>query len=133
MGAQHAGQKAAGLPGLAVKLIGERHRSAAAAHSSRTLPVTRVVTLSNALGFSTASRRRASSDSFRSYCSAMASACSQVEWSGQAGPEAIMSSGSPRISLSTTANTRAGAQARANRPPLTRDSRLRMASSGSTA
>ena len=37
-----------------------------------------------------------------------------------------MSSGSPRMSLSTTANTFAGAQAWANRPPLTRDSRLRM-------
>ena len=37
-----------------------------------------------------------------------------------------MSRGSPKISLSTTLNTRAGAQASANRPPLTADSRLRM-------
>ena len=37
-----------------------------------------------------------------------------------------MSSGSPRMSLSTMLNTSAGAQACANRPPLTAESRLRM-------
>ena len=56
----------------------------------------------------------------------MASASAQVEESGQAGPEAIMSSGSPGMSLSTMLNTCAGAQASAKRPPLTSDSRLRM-------
>ena len=56
----------------------------------------------------------------------MARACAQVEVSGTAGPLAIISSGSPRISLSTMLNTCAGAQLCANRPPLTPDRRLRM-------
>ena len=56
----------------------------------------------------------------------MAIACPQVEVSGTAGPLAIISSGSPRMSLRTMLNTCAGAQACANRPPLTPDRRLRM-------
>ena len=85
-----------------------------------------VRTLSSALGVSTSRQAQAVSLSFRAYFSAMARACSAVEGSAAAGPEAIMSSGSPRMSDSTTASTLAGAQWRANRPPFTLDSCLRM-------
>ena len=100
--------------------------SAAARHSSRTLPVIFVVTLGSVLGVSCRSRAAAAGESASRYFSAMAAACAQVELSGQAGPLAIISSGSPRMSLSTTLYTAAGAQASANRPPLTADSRLRI-------
>ena len=49
-----------------------------------------------------------------------------VELSGQAGPEAIMSRGSPIISESIIAIMRALLQAMANLPPFTAESRLRM-------
>ncbi len=77
-------------------------------------------------GVSCRSRAAAAGESASRYFSAMAAACAQVELSGQAGPLAIISSGSPRMSLSTTLYTAAGAQASANRPPLTADSRLRI-------
>ena len=48
-----------------------------------------------------------------------------VDVSGYAGPDAIISSGSPRISLSTIVKTCAGAQCSANRPPFTALIRLR--------
>ena len=85
-----------------------------------------VVTLGSVLGVSCRSRAAAAGESASRYFSAMAAACAQVELSGQAGPLAIISSGSPRMSLSTTLYTAAGAQASANRPPLTADSRLRI-------
>ena len=78
------------------------------------------------MGVSRASSARAVGDRRRRYFWAMASAWAQVERSGAAGPEAIMSSGSPSTSLRTMLYTLAGAQAKANRPPLTADSRLRM-------
>ena len=86
----------------------------------------RVVTLVRALGVSCRSSSCAAVDRRRWYFSAMAIACPQVEVSGTAGPLAIISSGSPRMSLRTMLNTCAGAQACANRPPLTPDRRLRM-------
>ena len=103
-----------------------RQAAAAAVHSSRTLPVMRVVTLVRALGVSCRSSSCAAVDRRRWYFSAMAIACPRVEVSGTAGPLAIISSGSPRMSLRTMLNTCAGAQACANRPPLTPDRRLRM-------
>ena len=103
-----------------------RQAAAAAAHSSRTLPVIRVVTLSSVFGVSCFISACACSESFRRYFSAIARACAQVEVSGTAGPLAIISNGSPRISLSTILNTFAGAQALAKRPPFTPERRLRM-------
>ena len=49
-----------------------------------------------------------------------------VVGSGQAGPEAIISKGSPRMSERTMLKTWAGAQCMAKRPPFTAESRLRM-------
>ena len=100
--------------------------AAAAAQSSRTLPVICVSTFESVFGVSCARSAHARSDRRRPYLFAISSACAQLELSGYAGPEAIMSSGSPRISLSTTAKTCAGAQCRAKRPPLTAESRLRI-------
>ena len=73
----------------------------AAEHSSRTLPVMWVSTLSSALGVSCCRQARAASDRRRPYVSAMAWAWAQVERSGTTGPEAIISRGSPKMSLST--------------------------------
>ena len=86
----------------------------------------RVSTLSSRLGVSCPSSARALEESRSRYFSATASASAQVAESGQAGPEAIISSGSPRMSDNTTWNTRAGAQACAKRPPLTAERRLRI-------
>ena len=62
----------------------------------------------------------------RLYFATTVCAWAQVEVSAAAGPEAIMSSGSPRMSERTTWKMRAGAQAAAKRPPLTRERRLRI-------
>ena len=87
-----------------------RQAFAAAAHSSRTLPVTRTVTLSAVFGVSCARSLHAASLSRRAYFSATASASAHVDESGDTGPEAIISTGSPTMSLNITANTCAGAQ-----------------------
>ena len=62
------------------------------------------------LGVSCARSPRAVSLSRRAYFSAAASASAHVDESGDTGPEAIISTGSPTISLNITANTCAGAQ-----------------------
>lgn len=62
-----------------------RQASAAARHSSRTLPVIFVVTLGSVLGVSCRSRAAAAGESASRYFSAMAAACAQVELSRQAG------------------------------------------------
>ena len=85
-----------------------------------------MVTLSTVLGVSMSRSRLASPLNRRWYFSATRRASADVERSGTAGPDAIMSSGSPMMSERTTEKTRAGEQRRANRPPLTAESRLRM-------
>ena len=60
------------------------------------------------------------------YLRTISFASSHVEKSGYAGPLAIISSGSPTISLSTMLNTLAGAQAKANLPPFTLLRRFRI-------
>ena len=60
------------------------------------------------------------------YVAAIRRASAAVAESGQAGPEAIISSGSPSTSERTTVCTCAGAQASAKRPPLTAERRLRI-------
>ena len=62
---------------------------------------------------------RARAESLRLYLLTMFFASAEAAESGQAGPEAIISSGSPRISESTTASTFPGQHSWANRPPLT--------------
>ena len=86
----------------------------------------RTVTLSAVFGVSRVRSSRARSLSRRAYLSAAASASAQVDESGDTGPDAIMSTGSPTISLNMTANTCAGAQCCANRPPFTAERRLRI-------
>lgn len=85
-----------------------------------------VVTLFSIFGVSCVRQAFASFDRESRYFRAMAIACSPVELSGTAGPLAIISRGSPKISLSTILNIFAGAQARAKRPPLTAESLLRI-------
>ena len=99
---------------------------AAAAHSSRTLPATIVSTFATARGVSCARQARTDGEKESPYLETTACAWAQVEVSAAAGPEAIMSSGSPRTSERTIWKMRAGAQAAAKRPPLTRESRLRI-------
>ena len=98
----------------------------AAAQSSRTEPVICVSTFESVFGVSCARSERAESDNRRSYFSAIRIASSHVEPSGYAGPEAIISRGSPMMSESTTEKTLAGLASSANLPPFTPDSRLRM-------
>ena len=98
----------------------------AAAQSSRTEPVICVSTFVSVFGVSFCKSARALSDRRRPYFSAIRAASSHVELSGYAGPEAIISSGSPRISESTMAKTLAGLASSANLPPFTPDRRLRM-------
>ena len=59
-----------------------RQAPAAAAHSSRTLPVITVSTLSSALGVSSSRQRAAAGERCRPYLAAMARASSQVDESG---------------------------------------------------
>ena len=92
----------------------------------RTEPVICVSTFESVFGVSCARSERAESDSRRSYFSAIRIASSHVEPSGYAGPEAIISRGSPMMSESTTEKTLAGLASSANLPPFTPDSRLRM-------
>ena len=87
--------------------------------------MTVVSTLESSFGVSVLSSLHAFSDRRRWYFSTMRFAWSQVDESGYAGPEAIISSGSPMMSDSTIAYTLAGAQANANFPPFTAESRLR--------
>ena len=54
----------------------------------------------------------------------MCHASSHVVVSAHAGPEAIISSGSPSISDNTIDNTCAGSHNFANRPPFTSDKRF---------
>ena len=82
--------------------------------------------MSRCFGVSCCKQARASPDNRSPYFFTTLSASLQVDESAQAGPLAIISSGSPRMSLSTMQSTCAGAQACANRPPFTADSRLRM-------
>ena len=86
----------------------------------------RVVTLSICLGVSLRRQVSASADSCKPYFLTTFSASLQVDESTQAGPLAIISSGSPKTSLRTTHSTCAGAHAIAKRPPFTADNRLRM-------
>ena len=94
--------------------------------SKPTPPVTTVSTLSSFLGVSTASSSAIFGVRRRLYFSTMRPASRAVELSGQAGPEAIISSLSPTTSERTMEKTFAGAQRSAKRPPLTFDRRLRI-------
>ena len=85
-----------------------------------------ICTLSRTLGVSRSRKARASPLREREYFSTVSIASSQVVRSAATGPEAIISGGSPSTSERITASTRAGAHHRANRPPLTPESRLRM-------
>ena len=83
-----------------------------------------VVTLSNFFGVSIFISFFAFSPNLRLYFATMCPAFSQVEESGHAGPDAIISSGSPSMSDNTIENTCAGSHSFAKRPPFTSDKRF---------
>ena len=86
MAARKAPASRASQSRLSVSRMGSyprfRQALAVAAHSSRTLPVTTVSTLSSALGVSSSKQYSAAAERVRSYRRAMARASSQVEESG---------------------------------------------------
>ena len=92
--------------------------------SSLTLPLINVVTLSSFFGVSTSISFSASGESFRLYLFTIFFASSHVVESGHAGPEAIISRGSPSMSESTIEYTCAGSHIFANLPPFTIDKRF---------
>ena len=80
---------------------GRQYRRAGTYYQETPVALCVVSTLSSALGVSCCRQARAAPDRRRPYVSAMAWAWAQVERSGTAGPEAIISRGSPKMSLST--------------------------------
>ena len=98
---------------------------AASSQSCVTLPVISIVTLERDFGVSIASWFFISSFNFSPYFSTIEKASSEVEASAQAGPEAMESGLSPRMSLKAMQYTFAGEQISANLPPFTPERCLR--------
>ena len=114
------------LDSMTVSYPSELHTCAAVSHRMDTEPVICVSVSGKCLGVSDCNNEYAPSESVRAYFFAIASASAQVERSGYAGPDAIMSGASPKTSDNTTEKILAGETCNANLPPLTAERRLRI-------